>query len=71
LLEKNKEKPDPWCLQDGVAPQADIEGLDENRAFFPPGFPEKNKGKNNAHFIRNYLWILDIKKDEGRITPRK
>jgi hypothetical protein len=66
LLEKNKEKPDPWCLQDGVAPQADIDGLENNRVRVPSTTEMKNLGFNeylcrggkNAHFIGSYKWIF-------------
>ena len=51
------------CLQDGIAPQAEIRGLKDNRVFFPEKeFP--NLGFSASHFVGNYTWIFDLKENE-------
>ena len=69
---------DPIHLQDGVAPQAPVKGLDKiknpilekmGRAFIPNGEP---KGFLQSHSIGNYKWIFKQTSDkEGYVKPRK
>jgi hypothetical protein len=68
---------DPLHMQDGVAPQAAVRGLEKikneqnrGRAFIPDGEP---KGFLQSHSIGNYKWIfekLKSKKDVGYVKSR-
>ena len=69
---------DPIHLQDGVAPQAPVKGLDKiknpilekrGRAFIPDGAP---KGFKASHSIGNYKWIFTTlqKEEKGYVKPR-
>jgi hypothetical protein len=62
----------PPCNQDGVAAQADIEGLSKNRVRVPSEQKMKEMGFNeylcrggkDAHFIGNFKWIFALKKED-------
>ncbi|MBM3161114.1 MAG: hypothetical protein FJZ66_07225 [Bacteroidetes bacterium] len=58
------------CLQDGIAPQSAIKGLERNRVYFPKSlYP--NLGFTGSHFIGNLTWVFDLKNSQqGYITPR-
>ncbi len=69
---------DPLHLQDGVAPQTAVEGLQDvrnpilekrGRAFIPDGEP---KGFLQSHSIGNYKWIFKTieKGEKGYVKPR-
>lgn len=48
------------CLQDGVAPQTGVKGLDsKNRLTFPISY-ERKMGFTGSHFVGYYHWIFDI-----------
>jgi len=48
------------CLQDGIAPQCAIKGIEKNRVFFPQAlYPEL--GFTGSHFIGNFSWVFDLK----------
>ena len=52
------------CLQDGIAPQSNISGLSsKEHVYFPMGL-QKRMGYLGSHFIGNYLWTLEIPKDQ-------
>ncbi|MFM7636703.1 MAG: hypothetical protein ACKO5W_02415, partial [Crocinitomicaceae bacterium] len=58
------------CLQDGIAPQSGIKGLEQNRVFFPKSIYPK-LGYTGSHFIGNFTWIFDLdNKQDGHIKPR-
>lgn len=59
LGQKNQDAP---CLQDGVAPQAAVGGLDWKHLVFIPRDKYTIKGFFDSHFIGYYKWILDIPK---------
>jgi len=58
------------CLQDGIAPQSGIRGLENNRIFFPKSlYPQL--GFTGSHFIGNFTWVFDLKESQkGHITLR-
>jgi hypothetical protein len=57
------------CLQDGIAPQSGIKGLEQNRVFFPKSIYPK-LGYTGSHFIGNFTWIFDLdNKQDGYIKP--
>jgi hypothetical protein len=68
------ESKDPRWLQDGIAPQCRIEGLDDiqyksGRAYIPSG---TKQGFYDSHKIGNYDWIFNLKNThEGYVKPRK
>ena len=56
------------CLQDGIAPQSSVKGLEQNRVFFPKE-SYSNLGFSGSHFIGNFIWIFDLPKSQvGSIT---
>ena len=62
LSKTSQPKADPLYLQDGIAPQIKVFGIDGltaptkgGRAFIPNGVP---KGFKESHSIINYGWIL-------------
>lgn len=63
-----ESKQDAPCLQDGVAPQSAIKGIENHRVFIPA----KNynqKGFFDSHFIGYYKWILEIEQGKkGEIS---
>ncbi len=61
LSAKNKA---PACLQDGIAPQSNIQGLSSKEHVYFPMVLQKRMGYLGSHFIGNYLWTLDIPKDK-------
>ena len=67
----NKDRKDPPCLQDGVAPQSRAGGLSESsRAYFPRNWYWK-QGFFDSHYIGHYTWIFDIPKGQpGYIEQR-
>jgi hypothetical protein len=62
--EFNKKAKDAPCLQDGVAPQACVGGLNENYRVYIPHRFDYRKGFFNSHFVGYYTWIFNI--PEGR-----
>ena len=52
------------CLQDGIAPQSDIRGLSSRRHVYFPLELQKRMGYLGSHFVGNYVWTLDIPKDQ-------
>lgn len=52
---------DPPCLQDGVAAQSRIRGLNPSAHVFIPHHLYHKKGFYDSHFIGNYGWMLKIK----------
>ena len=52
------------CLQDGIAPQSNIQGLSSKEHVYFPMELQKRMGYLGSHFIGNYLWTLDIPKDK-------
>lgn len=65
------KNPDPPCLQDGVAPQSRVKGLNANSTVFIPESFYRRKGYFDSHFIGYYTWIFDIPEGEsGRIRQR-
>jgi hypothetical protein len=70
----SNEMEDPIHLQDGVAPQCQVEGLlsvqnKSGRAYIPDDAP---KGFISSHSIKNYKWIFTKNKgQDGYVTPRK
>lgn len=67
----NLENSDAPCLQDGVAPQAGVRGLNlENRLFIPTKNASQ-KGFFDSHFVGYYTWIFDIPQGEkGAVSQR-
>ena len=61
LSAKNKA---PACLQDGIAPQSNIQGLSSKEHVYFPMELQKRMGYLGSHFIGNYLWTLEIPKDQ-------
>ena len=67
---------DSLCLQDGIAPQIKVFGIDgltaptkDGRAFIPPGV---TKGFKKSHSISNYGWIFNKGiNDAGYVKKRK
>ena len=54
----------PACLQDGIAPQSNIQGLSsKEHVYFPMGL-QKRMGYLGSHFIGNYLWTLEIPENQ-------
>jgi hypothetical protein len=51
---------DAPCLQDGIAPQSRVSGLDEKHRLYIPGELYTKKGFFDAHFIGYYTWIFSI-----------
>ena len=66
---------DPLHMQDGVAPQTAVKGIDKlkkgkgGRVFIPKDEP---KGFLKSHSIGNYKWIFSkiLKGDDGYVKPR-
>ncbi len=61
LIGKNKA---PACLQDGIAPQSNIRGLTMKEHVYFPMNLEKKMGFLGSHFVGNYVWILEIPKNQ-------
>jgi hypothetical protein len=62
---------DAPCLQDGVAPQAAVNGLTENQRIYIPQKLYKQKGYFDSHFVGWYSWILKIPSGKkGHIRQR-
>ena len=51
---------DAPCLQDGIAPQSRVTGLDEKHRLYIPSELYTKKGFFDAHFIGYYTWIFSI-----------
>lgn len=51
---------DAPCLQDGIAPQSCVKGLDEKHRLYIPAELYTKKGFFDAHFIGYYTWIFSI-----------
>lgn len=51
---------DAPCLQDGIAPQSAVKGLDNKNRLFIPTENYQKKGFFDAHFIGYYTWIFAI-----------
>ena len=76
LSKTSQPNADPLYLQDGIAPQIKVFGIDGlttptkgGRAFIPPGVP---KGFKESHSISNYGWIFTrISTQSGYVKPRK
>ena len=64
--DEKEMKDTPW-LQDGVAPQAPINGIDNNRVAIPNGVEQ---GFLESHSIGSYEWIFE-QKTRGYVAPRK
>jgi hypothetical protein len=60
----NENNADAPCLQDGVAPQSSVKGIDYQERIFIPKDHFKRKGFFDSHFIGYYTWVLDIPKDQ-------
>ncbi len=56
--------PDAPCLQDGVAPQSKVGGLNSSKIVFIPKKFDNIKGYFDSHFIGYYTWVFDIPKNE-------
>ncbi|AEA44684.1 hypothetical protein [Fluviicola taffensis] len=68
LYKSNQDAP---CLQDGVAPQSSVKGLNEERRIYIPKKLFKNKGYFDSHFIGLYTWVLMIPTEKkGHIRQR-
>jgi hypothetical protein len=52
--------PDPMCLQDGIAPQSNVKGLNAYNIIHFPKELDKKRGFSGSHFIGNYTWIFDL-----------
>lgn len=62
---------DAPCLQDGVAPQAAVKGLNEEQRIYIPRAPFKHKGYFDSHFVGYYDWVLGIPPNQkGHIRQR-
>jgi hypothetical protein len=61
LSAKNKA---PACLQDGIAPQSNIQGLSSKEHVYFPMVLQKKMGYLGSHFIGNYLWTLEIPENQ-------
>lgn len=57
--------PDAPCLQDGVAPQSKVGGLDSDKSIYIPKKLSNTKGYFDSHFIGYYTWIFDIPRNES------
>jgi len=55
---------DAPCLQDGVAPQSAVGGLELKHRVFIPEDRYNTKGYFDSHFIGWYTWILDIPENQ-------
>lgn len=67
----NLSNEDAPCLQDGVAPQSKVKGLNTNKRIFIPEKLYSKKGFFDSHFIGYYTWIFDIPVGErGHVTQR-
>jgi hypothetical protein len=67
----NLSNEDAPCLQDGVAPQSKVKGLNANKRIFIPEKLYSKKGFFDSHFIGYYTWIFDIPVGEkGHVTQR-
>ncbi len=60
----NKGERDAPCLQDGVAPQTSVAGIQKNQRIYTPATNYTKKGFFDSHFIGYFTWILDIKPTE-------
>lgn len=63
-----KEAP---CLQDGVAPQIAVGGLNSAHRVYIPAKNYYRKGFFDSHFIGYYTWIFQLKPwEKGYILPK-
>jgi hypothetical protein len=68
---------DPICLQDGIAPQMPVVGLDKlppttkgGRVYIPADYPKKKLGFIKSHHLAYYDWFHWIgPTDEGYFKP--
>jgi hypothetical protein len=60
----NKGERDAPCLQDGVAPQTPVAGIQKNQRIYTPMVNYTKKGFFDSHFIGYFTWIFDIKPTE-------
>ena len=60
----NKKGFEAPCLQDGVAPQSNVNGLSADKRIYIPKKLYSKKGFFESHFIGYYTWILEIQ--EGK-----
>lgn len=51
---------DAMCLQDGIAPQSNARGLNQQNIVHFPKEMDKMRGFSGSHFIGNYTWLFDI-----------
>ncbi|KAF2331738.1 fibronectin type III domain-containing protein [Flavobacterium ginsenosidimutans] len=63
---------DPMEIQDGVAPQCPIKGIDILKRIY---IPVKDRlpsqlGFTESHSIVNYEWIFNLSNDKGYVIPR-
>jgi len=62
---------DPMWLQDGVAPQRIVGGLDATRRAYIPKNQGIPKGFVESHSIGNYGWIFGLNSNaNGYVIPR-
>jgi hypothetical protein len=68
---------DPICLQDGIAPQTPVVGIDHlpattkgGRVYIPADYPKKKLGFIKSHHLAYYDWFHWIgPTDEGYFRP--
>jgi hypothetical protein len=73
----NDKQADPICLQDGIAPQMTVVGLDilpattkGGRVYIPADYPKKKLGFIKSHHLAYYDWFHWIgPTDEGYFKP--
>ncbi len=59
------------CLLDGIAPQTKAGGLNSSHRAYIPNSAYRKKGFFKSHFIGNYTWIFDVKREKpGFIKQR-
>jgi hypothetical protein len=64
-------KENPIEIQDGVAPQCAIGGIDPlKRIHIPKGRPKDKLGFTLSHSINNYEWIFNQPKNNGDVKQR-
>ena len=65
------EDGDAPCLQDGIAPQTSVDGLNEDQRIYIPETEYKRKGFFDSHFIGYYRWVFDIPAGEKGYIPQR
>jgi hypothetical protein len=56
----NKGEEDAPCIQDGIAPQTAVKGLDENHRIYIPNSLYSQRGFKETHFIGLYEFVFKI-----------